>query len=219
MKTMRQRILGLLDAQRQATSAEIARALGLPAANVRYHLKILEDEGAVQIIGDSQQPGPGRPKRLYATSRQVQQHNFDALSAALLDYYLHNYGEAELQRLLPEIAQRLLQSPTDKDSRSAPAAAQTSPPTAGKALTSRLVSAVQRLNALHYQARWEAHPLAPRIIFAHCPYRTLVENHPQLCLLDAVMLQILLESPVKQLEKLAKDRRGLVRCVFSSSAG
>lgn len=216
MKTIRQRILGLLEAQRQATSAEIARALGLPAANVRYHLKILEDEGVLQVIGNRRPPGRGRPKRIYATSRQASMHNYDLLCSVLLSQNLESLAADEAPRFLRQIAERLLQTSSVAEcDRPSPEPAAGSISTPGKALASRLVAAVQRLNQLHYQARWEAHPTAPRIIFAHCPFRKLVERHPELCQLDAAMLHSLLNTPVAQLEKLAQDRRGVVRCVFS----
>jgi predicted ArsR family transcriptional regulator len=216
MKTMRQRILGLLEVQRQATSAEIARALGLPAANVRYHLKILEDEGALQVIGERRQQGRGRPKRLYATSRQVSLNNYDTLCSVLLSENLQSLDADQLPHFLQHIAARLLQaSSASEGSRPPHEPPAAIPAAAGKALASRLVAAVQRLNQLNYQSRWEAHTHAPRIIFTHCPYRKLVDNHPQLCQLDAALLESLLEKPVVQLEKLAQDRRGVVRCVFS----
>lgn len=218
MKTIRQRILSLLEVQRQATSAEISRALGVVAANIRYHLKILEDEGAIQVIATRQPPGPGRPKRVYAVSRLVQQHNFDILSATLLDHCLSGLDETQVPRLLQQIAGRLLSAPTSKGGRAAAGDVSTGSPAPARAMTPRLVAAVQRLNQLQYQARWEANPDAPRIIFAHCPYRQLIDDRPLICQLDAAILQNLLGTPVRQIEKLAADRRGVPRCVFTLSA-
>lgn len=219
MKTTRQRILDLLESQRQATPAEIGRSLGLLPANVRHHLKILQDEGAVQVVGERRLPGRGRPQQLYASSRQALQNNYELLCSILLTHILQDLQEEQTPAFLQQLARDLLQViPKGKNSpnRSAAGASDTS---SSKALASRLVAAVQRLNTLHYEARWEAHTSAPRIIFAHCPYRQLVDGHPQLCQLDAAVLQSLLGRSVTQLEKLAQDQRGTVRCVFSLQVG
>lgn len=196
MKPNRLRILEYLTAQRLATPAEIGRALRLAPANVRHHLVILQQEGAVEAAGERRLNGRGRPQRLYAPSRLANLHAFDTLSDALLDELLLAAEPQALAGLLARLSARL----------AAPAAA--------SSLSARLVAAIQRLNQLHYQARWEAHASAPRIILGHCPYRSLVDKRPELCRLDATLLETMLGRPVELLEKLAQDRRGAVRCLF-----
>jgi len=67
---------------------------------------------------------------------------------------------------------------------------------------------------MRYQARWEAHKQAPHIIFENCPYIAILENHPELCSIDAELLSELLGEEVDQLSKLEKDARGLAHCRF-----
>ena len=81
-------------------------------------------------------------------------------------------------------------------------------------LTQRLYEAVSQLNALGYAARWEARVDAPRIILGYCPYASILEDHPQLCLVDEYLLETLLQAPVKQVAKLAHDTRGAPYCMF-----
>jgi predicted ArsR family transcriptional regulator len=81
-------------------------------------------------------------------------------------------------------------------------------------LTHRLYQAVQRLNELGYQARWEAHSEAPRLLLGHCPYAAILPGHPELCKMDAYLLEGLLGVPVAQTKKRAQDSRGARYCLF-----
>ena len=55
----------------------------------------------------------------------------------------------------------------------------------------------------------------PRVvILGHCPYAEILPSHPELCLLDAHLLEVLLEVPVKQTARQEKTSQGLRQCVF-----
>ncbi len=92
--------------------------------------------------------------------------------------------------------------------------APTTSPLPGVALARLLTAAVQQLNRLGYQARWEAHASAPRLVLGHCPYAAIIAAHPELCQMDAALLEKLARSPATQAEKLAPDNQGLLHCVF-----
>jgi predicted ArsR family transcriptional regulator len=81
-------------------------------------------------------------------------------------------------------------------------------------LTQRLYQAINRLNELNYQARWEAHQQAPRIILGNCPYAAIVNNHPEICQIDKYLLESLLIMPVEQESKLIRDDREYTYCLF-----
>jgi predicted ArsR family transcriptional regulator len=81
-------------------------------------------------------------------------------------------------------------------------------------LTQRLGLAVQRLNEMGYQARWEAHRDAPRLFLGHCPYLAILPEHPELCQMDAHLLENLLGVPASQVKKRAQDSRGARYCLF-----
>jgi predicted ArsR family transcriptional regulator len=67
---------------------------------------------------------------------------------------------------------------------------------------------------MRYQARWEAHADAPRLTLGHCPYAAILPEHPELCALDAALLETLLGAPATQVAKLARDGRGGMYCLF-----
>jgi predicted ArsR family transcriptional regulator len=80
--------------------------------------------------------------------------------------------------------------------------------------TRRLYSSIRVLNQMNYRAHWEAHGENPHIMLDHCPYRALIENHPELCQLDQYILQTLMSAPVEQIEKNNLNLKGLPQCVF-----
>ena len=74
--------------------------------------------------------------------------------------------------------------------------------------------AIERLNELHYQARWEASAAGPRLIMGHCPYAAIVADHPELCRMDAFLLETRLNASVEQIAKLQLSEKSLPFCAF-----
>ncbi len=201
--TSRQRIIEYLQSKEVVTALEISSALHMTPANARHHLSILRDEGVVHVLGQRARVGRGRPFDLYCLWRPISRHNLDGLASALLSDMLaesHQAGQEESKQdeILKRLASRLL------------------PPLATERvnLTQRLSQAVQHLNRLSYQARWEAHAQGPRVILQHCPYAAIVEQHPEVCRMDQFLLRNLLSLPVQQLSSLEKVPSGFRQCVF-----
>ena len=84
----------------------------------------------------------------------------------------------------------------------------------GENLTRRLFRTTEILNQHHYQARWEARPEAPRLVLGHCPFSAILKEHPELCKLDAYLIEHFTGTSVEQTAKLAKDPSGLRFCMF-----
>jgi len=76
---------------------------------------------------------------------------------------------------------------------------------------------VLALNNLGYQSKWEARISAPRIIFEHCPYKKIINSHPELCIMDKLMLQNALQVEVDQIARLEKNLRATEFCMFEVS--
>ena len=188
MKT-RQRILNHLKKTRAASAREIARALDLTAPNVRHHLGVLAADKRVEAAPNDKQAGRGRPEKYYSLPTITLGDNLPALAEALL-------AEAGSQVNWEAIARRLA-------GESDPA--QTPPST-------RLRNLVGKLNSMHYQARWEAGAEGPRILFERCPYAAVIDGHPELCRMDAILLAGYLGMEVRQLGKIERNR-GM--CVFT----
>ncbi|MEJ2264571.1 MAG: ArsR family transcriptional regulator [Anaerolineales bacterium] len=197
MKSTRERILDYFATHKTVTATELSHALQVTPANVRHHLAILLNREQIQAVGERAPKGPGRPARVYCLSQQAIGENLDSLSRALLEEALDALGPGKQNDFLRGVADRLQGGSKMKGS-----------------LTQRLYEAVQRLNAMHYQSRWEAHAEAPRIIFEHCPYRSILPDHPELCRMDASLLEAMLDRPAEQTAKLAQDANGATYCLF-----
>lgn len=198
MKTTRQRLLDNLHTKRIASAIEISHALQMTPANVRHHLSILLAEGIVELAGQRPARGRGRPTKLYIPTRQAQRHNLNGLASAMLTEFTGKLTGGEKAAALRRIAKRL--------------AGEVGEPS--RNLTQRLYQAVILLNGLHYHSRWEAHVEAPYVILDHCPFSTILPDHPELCQLDAYLLESLLRVDVGQTDKLAKDTSGTTYCKF-----
>ena len=198
MKSTRHRLLDYLGSKQVATSTELSRVLQVTSADARHHLNLLLKEGLIQIIGEKQPQGPGRPAKIYSLSQKQKQDNLVLLVEALLQVITSENFSRGQSKLIRQIAE-YIRGPTKYNGN----------------LTQRLYLAINRLNELNYQARWEAHQQAPRIILGNCPYASIVNNHPEICQIDKYLLESLLIIPVEQEYKLIRDDREYTYCLFN----
>lgn len=188
--TTRQKILDYLKRNRSVSSRELARNLHMTAANARHHLGILAADGRVEVVS-RRQGSKGRPEKVYRLAGTLMGDNLSALADALLS---EAAGKIELEA----VGKRIAGESPDPD----------------QPLMRRLASAVERLNGMHYQARWEAGAEGPRIVLGHCPYAAVIGKHPEICQMDASVLANLLGSNVRQTARLEIGAGGLPYCVF-----
>ena len=175
---------------RSASSREVARALQMTPANARHHFGILAADGRVEVVSQRQE-GRGRPEKVYRLAGTLVGDNLSVLADALLT---EADGKVEIEAIGLRIAGESAAT--------------------GQSLMRRLAATVDRLNAMHYQARWEAGAEGPRIILGHCPYSTIIDTHPELCQVDRTLLATLLGGSVQQTAKLERSAGGLPFCAF-----
>jgi predicted ArsR family transcriptional regulator len=195
----RQRILAYLQTHPGVSAGEMARALRVTPANIRHHLSILISDGRAKVLGERRLAGPGRPLQVYGLGDVAVGDNLSGLADAVLSQWLAGLPPEEQDSALRTLAAQL-------------AALAAGEP--GGAVTRRLALTIERLNALHYQSRWEAHAQGPRIIFERCPYAAILGKHPELCRMDKFLLQTLLRTEVTQSARLELNARGLPFCMF-----
>jgi predicted ArsR family transcriptional regulator len=195
MITARQKVLAHLKKTRVASAREIARALNMSAPNVRHHLSVLCSDGRVDALRTAvnNHEGRGRPEKLFSLSQSALGDNLSALADALLT-------EAGLGQVLKveNVANRLLDSTQFTN----------------LPIAKRLTLLVEKLNEMHYQARWEAGAEGPRVIIGRCPFAKIIESHPELCKMDTSMLEMAMARPITQSAKAESTVRGLCPFVF-----
>ncbi len=198
MLNSRQKILNYIIEEQTATVEELSKVFRVTTANIRHHLSILTEQGSVQVIGQKANELRGRPAQIFSASRQSNQNNLDRLAETLLSTLLQNCGPDGSIQALNKIAKKMVINFNSDNSNP----------------TQRLYSSIRTLNRMNYQAHWEAHLENPLIMLGHCPYKAILDHHPEICQMDAFMLQELLDTPVKMIEKLALNAKGLPECVF-----
>ena len=192
------RILDYLRKQQTASVNELSSALAMTGANVRHHLAVLESDQLIELISQ-RRARRGRPVNVYGLSRRVLGDGLDGLAGAMIEALLRNASEGVQEAGLKSVAMHLGGN------------IKTEPATP---LPRRFTQAVDQLNELHYQARWEAGIDGARIILGHCPYAAIIAAYPELCRMDAHLLEQHSGSPVAQLAKLQPSVKGYPFCVF-----
>lgn len=201
MQSTRSRIVDYLTKYKSASAVELGRALNFTTANIRHHLKILEDQGQITLLGQRDSPSPGRPADVYQLSPHTLGDNTACLLTAILESWKEAADHPDRTRAdLGRIA-AILGDP-DEERADSP--------------VERLNRAVRRMNDLQYQASWEAHPTGPRVLLRHCPYLDLADDYPQLCALDEELLTVLVDQPLTLVEKRSPLPRGRGQCIFKA---
>jgi len=190
MITARQKVLTYLTKTRTASAREIGRGLKMSPPTVRYHLRVLMEEGRLEISFVRGREGRGRPEKVYSLPRLALGDNLPALGDAVLE-------EAGAAVQMEALARRLAGNTGFTD----------------QPIAKRLNLTVEQLNIMNYHARWEAGPQGPRLIFGHCPYAAIIAKHPELCKMDKALLEELMGDAAAQLFKIGKD--GSSTCVFA----
>jgi predicted ArsR family transcriptional regulator len=196
--TTRSRILDYLRKQQTTTVRELSHTFAMTGANIRHHLAILESNGLIECISQ-QREGRGRPVNRYGLSRHFLGDGLGELTGAILNAWLKNAPTAVLNAGLRSVALRL---------------GGDNLPSREILLTYRLTRLVDRLNALNYQARWEAGANGPNIILGYCPYASIITAHPELCRMDEFFLEQWTGSLVEQTARLQTGSKGYPTCIF-----
>lgn len=195
-QSTRIRILDHFRKHQTGSVKEISLLFGKTGANIRHHLGILESNDLIEVIG-LRKEGRGRPQNIYGLSRRVQEDGLDRLAGALLDIWLREIPDEGREGKLKQLAENLTRGFGAENS-----------------TIKNLVRAIERLNEMHYQARWEASPAGSRIILGHCPYAGVVTGHPEICRMDSFLLESMLGPHIEQSVKLQLNDKGLPFCAF-----
>jgi predicted ArsR family transcriptional regulator len=199
MKTTRRKLIEYMRVKKVVSAVELARVLKISSADARHHLTSLEEEGVVTVV-DTHRQGRGRPTQLFGLTQELNRHNLGDLTSAVLQEWLTNLTKDgdERDASYKRIAKRLL------GEYHLPAGN----------LTQQLNQGIRQLNEMNYIARWEAHINNPRILITHCPYASVLAEHPEVCKIDTFLIEKVLGQPVSCIASPAKNIVGEVQCVF-----
>jgi predicted ArsR family transcriptional regulator len=194
----RSRIQDYLRKQKTASVNELSRSLAMTGANIRHHLAMLEADNLIEVVCQRREER-GRPVNVYGLSRRVLGDGLNELAGAMFEVWLSGATAEPRKAGLKSLAVQLGGDAL---------------PCTDTQLPQRLSQMVNRLNALHYQARWEAGMDGPRVILGLCPYAAIIALYPELCQMDAFLLEQWTGSPVEQTARLQSSVKGYPFCSF-----
>lgn len=197
-KNTSEKILDFLSENPDATVRQISRALQVTPTDVRYHLSNLLQQNLVNLSTKYKSGQRGRPARSYSLSHHARPNNTLSLARAAL-LVLFNSSSSPGEETLQQIAEQIFPQQT----------------TLSSSFTSRIIQLINRLNSAGYAARWEARPQGPRIFFSNCPYRQLLNQFPQLCEMDRLILQNQLSAETTLDHHIHPQKSDIRNCQFS----
>ena len=192
MQATRQRILEILRERNSATVEELGAELKLTSVTVRHHLDILRSEGLVQAPQVKRRESPGRPQHIYALTEIADEHfpkNYAGFSKLMLHEVRSRVEPKELDSILAGMAQRMTEQ--------VPAAH------SNETMPQRLDRLIKFLNAKGYLARWQRADGGYMLQALNCPYRDLLRDHPEPCVMDMSMISRILGQTPERVESMA----------------
>lgn len=191
------RIIAFLNSHPPSNVSEIAGALLLTSADIRYHLKHLLSIGLVSRTIKQIKPGAGRPSNYYAPSTHGTESGYLLLANICARIFLDEsdaLAQSNIDRIVNEICRNH--------------------PEEGNPGTQRLNNAVQNLIRMGYQAAWEARPDHPVMILRNCPYLELVLDQPGICEMDKLLIQKLTGWKTEAFHRIRDNARKIPDCRF-----
>ena len=179
------------------TIGELSDRLGITRTAVQQHIVGLERDGLVAQV-ESRSTG-GRPSRSYGlTEKGYEQfpRSYALLAQGLLATATQTLGEAEVERLLSQMAERIADDVGD--SSTAPGSSE------------RLEAVVELLNELGYDAA--ALPQGDGVAAANCVYHKVARQTRAVCRYDVKLLSLLLGRQVNHTGCMLD---GQSRCTFA----
>jgi DeoR family transcriptional regulator, suf operon transcriptional repressor len=187
MQETRHQILTILKEKGSATVDDLATSLNLTPITVRHHLSILLGEG--YLSAQQVRRKVGRPHYVYTLTEKaadVFPQGYHLLTDRLLDELKVMVGREGMQVMLERLADRL--------------AATVAPQVGGDTMEERLNQAALLLVSEGFLARWEKTTDGYIFYELNCPYRRVIQHHPEVCSMDQRFLSEVLHIGVEKID-------------------
>jgi predicted ArsR family transcriptional regulator len=194
MKSIRDLILEFFDKNQSASVSDLSLALHVTRADVRYHLKQIAAEGGIERFKTIKSDQKGRPGHLYRIPPKAQPNNYLQIAKILLSLDFILQGKDDLPATL--------------------AAAMAASIPAPKQRIRQLNQLMRFLDDHGYRASWEAFHTGPRILFRNCPYSEILQDHPEFCKMDRILLEKYLSIDFEQVQKIERETGKFPSCIF-----
>jgi len=197
-RNSRERVLNTLLLHQVCTINEIADAVQINPISVRHHITRLQADGLVD--SSEERHGVGRPRLLYfltGEGRELFPSRYLRLTLLLLTQLKEKLPASLINELFNQIAHDL--------------AAKEQSNLEGLSIEQRLDLIKNLLNREGFRVDWERVGDTYQIREISCPYFHIGQNHPEICVVDQTLINILVDGPV---EKTHCMLRGDAQCVY-----
>ena len=198
MKSTREKILQTLLKYPRSSINELAQSVDINAISVRHHLTNLQAEGLVNA--EEERHGVGRPRLVYSlTETGVEQFPTGYLNFTnrLLENLKTTLSADDIEMIFSKIAKGI--------------AADHASDLTFMPIEEKLERIKEILSAEGYSIEWRKNDEQYLIDEISCPYYHIGRKHPEICLIDKMIIANLLSLPVKQINCLLS---GDSRCTF-----
>ena len=198
MQETRQQILTILKEKGSATVDELATSLELTPITVRHHISILLGEGYLDTRQVRRKVG--RPHYLYTLTDKAGDLiplGYHLLTDRLLEELRVMVGEDGMNDMLTRLADKL--------------AATVAPQIKSGTLEERLDEAARLLVDEGFLARWEKTKDGYLLYELNCPYRRVIQHHPEVCTMDMHFLSDVLHIGIEKIDCIVG---GGERCTY-----
>ena len=197
-KTTREKILEIIRRRQTISTEELGNILGLTLANVRHHLQILKNESLIEIVSQKKDT-PGRPTNIYGLSDRMLDDGRKQLLLIALEELFDSLDEEAKKKKIRKLAASLADKLGRCDSDLGP---------------QQLTLFLEKVKYFHYFPHWQASPSGAQIIFTRCPYKSIINQYPQLCVYDRYILEEYFGVQVDLIEKMVPPNGGTNQCLF-----
>ena len=209
MHAVRRHILTTLKECGGATVNELASHLDMAAVSVRHHLDILQGDNLISVGRLERKGNVGRPQQIYTLTPEADcyfPNNFAALSGGLVRHLKQILSPDQIKITFQTMASEFANEFVDDELEE-------------KSLTHRLDHIVDFLNKNGYLARWETLGEGQegfRLHKCNCPYSGIATDHPELCMMDQLLIDQLVGQPCQRICSIVQGEQC---CTYSIREG
>lgn len=202
MHSVRKRILELLKERDGATVAELAKSLSMAPVSVRHHLDILQGDNLICVAKVARKGNVGRPQQIYGLTEAAEPYfpnNFATLSSGLVRQLKAVLPPEQVNHAFRTMAAEMAGDLGHRNT------SELSP-------EEHLEDIVSYLNERGYLAQWERAEGGDEneedgylLHKYNCPYSGVSGEHPELCMMDQMLVDELVGCPCKRTRSMAEN--------------
>jgi DeoR family transcriptional regulator, suf operon transcriptional repressor len=206
MTGTRDLVLRTLLTQPRCTISYLAEKVGISPISVRHHINSLEADGL--ITSEDERHGVGRPRQVFfLTDTGIEQFptRYVRLTIRLLEHLKETMPKAMISKLFTQMAEDLasdLSNGTELKNLS---------------MKERLNLVKDLLRQEGFNIEWEQFEDGYQIHEASCPYYYIGQNHPEVCVVDQILISKVLSVQTEKVKCILNGDNNCTYVVYTAA--